>query len=239
MYYIDIHNHMLTGIDDGARNPETTAKMLQIAYDDGIREIICTPHYLPGTYETGKAERELRVSHLLGVTAKFFPGLRIWEGCEYYAAFGNLTEHLRRGGCGTLANSKYMLVEFSPETPGDVMERQLLDIVSSGFWPIVAHAERYTAFENEDYRFHIASFGYLQLNADSINGDYGTRIKRLARKMLSEDIVTFVATDAHGAHHRKPVLSVCAEYLETHFGTEYVEKLLYRNPKCIIDNVRI
>lgn len=239
MYYIDIHNHMLTGVDDGARSPETSAKMLQLAYDDGIRGIICTPHFLPGRYEASKAERALRVKHLLGVSSKFFPGLQIWEGCEFFAAGGNIVELMEQGVCGTLADSKYVLTEFSPDTPSDLIEHRLMEIMTAGYWPIVAHAERYTAFEDEEFRRHIASFCYIQVNADSILGGSGTRIRRLARKMLSEQIVSFVATDAHGSTHRKPVLSECAAFLETHYGTDFMEKLLYRNPQSIIDNIRI
>ena len=239
MYYIDIHNHLLNGVDDGARNPEMTAKMLQIAYDDGIRGIICTPHYLPGVYNVGKEERALRVKHLAGVAKKFFPSLQLYEGCEYFAASGSFLTDYEKGGCGPLADSKYVLAEFSPMTPGDLIELRLMEIVSSGFWPIVAHAERYEAFEADAFRLHVASFCYIQINAESVIGDAGNKTKKLARKMLSEGSVSFVATDAHGAHHRKPVLSECARDIEEHFGTEYMETLLYYNPKAILDNVRI
>ncbi|MBO4485205.1 MAG: hypothetical protein J5738_07445 [Lachnospiraceae bacterium] len=239
MYYIDIHNHMLNGVDDGSRNPETTAKMLQLAYNDGIRGIICTPHYLPGVYTTGKAERVIRVKHLEAIAKKFFPGLSLYEGCEYFASSGHFTEDLEKGRAGTLADSKYVLAEFSPATPEDVIEHRLMEIIGTGCWPILAHAERYMAFENEAFRLRVSGFAYIQINAESMLGEAGTGIKRLARKMLSEGIVTFVATDAHGAHHRKPVLSECALYLEEHFGTEYMETLLYYNPKSILDNIKL
>lgn len=239
MVFIDIHNHILTGVDDGARNPETSALMLKMAYDDGIRGIICTPHYQPGTFTTGKAERVIRVNHLREVAKKFFPDLRIYEGCECFAGSGSIIEDIEKGRSGTLADSRYFLAEFSPYTPGNIIEKRLMEIMSAGYWPIVAHAERYYAFEEERFRRHIASFCYIQMNADSIMGEDGPKIKKLARKMLSEQIVSFVATDAHGAHHRLPKLSECAAYISSDFGEDYAEKLLYRNPESIIEKVRI
>lgn len=239
MYYIDIHNHILHGIDDGSQSPQTTAKMLQIAYEDGIRAIICTPHYLPGRYETEKAEREIRVKHLRSVSEKFFPGLQLYEGCEYFPSTRNIAEDIEMGRSGTLAGSKYLLTEFSPETPGYWMEQRLLEIVSSGYWPVVAHAERYAAFDNADFSFHIASFCYIQVNASSILGTAGAREKKIAKRMLNDYLVSFIASDAHGTHQRKPVLSECAKYIETHYGAERMETLFYRNPKSIIDNIRI
>lgn len=239
MYYFDIHCHILNGIDDGARNPEVTAQMLKMAYDDGIRGIICTPHYQPGTFDTGKAERVIRVKHLREIAQKFFPDLRIYEGCECFAASGSIVDDIDRGLSGTLADSRYFLAEFSPYTPGKIIERRLMDILAAGYWPIVAHAERYFAFEEEAFRSHIASFCYIQMNADSIMGEDGPKIRKLARKMLSEKIVSFVATDAHGAHHRIPKLSECADYISSNFGEEYAETVLCRNPESIIQNVKI
>ena len=239
MYYIDIHNHLLNAVDDGARNPETTAKMLQIAYDDGIRGIICTPHYLPGVYNVKKDERVLRVKHLQAIVKKYLPSMQIYEGCEYFAASGNFLNDYEKGNAGTLADSRYVLAEFSPTTPGELIELRLMEIVSAGCWPIVAHAERYDAFEDESFRVRISSFCYIQINAESIIGEAGSKSKKLAKKMLNEGIVSFVASDAHGAHYRKPILSDCARFIEEHFGTEYMETLLYFNPKSILDNVRI
>lgn len=239
MYYIDIHNHILYGVDDGARSPQTTAKMLQIAYEDGIRAIICTPHYLAGKYETTQQERELRIKHLRGVSEKFYPGLQLYAGCEYFPSSANIVDEVEQGHCGTLAGSKYLLTEFSPETPGYWIEQRLLEMISGGFWPIVAHAERYSAFENADFSVHIASFCYIQVNANSVLGVAGTKEKKIAKRMLNDHIVSFVASDAHGTHQRKPVLSECAKYIESHYGTAYMEELFYKNPKSIIDNIRI
>ena len=239
MYYIDIHNHILYGVDDGSKSPQTTAQMLQIAYEDGIRAIICTPHFLPGQYEPSKEEREIRVKHLRGVSEKFFPGLQLYEGCEYFPSSRNIADDVEEGRCGTLAGSKYLLTEFSPNTPGYWIEQRLLEVVSSGFWPIVAHAERYAAFDNADFSFHIASFSYIQVNANSILGNAGAREKKVAKRLLSDYLVSFIASDAHGTHLRKPVLSECAKYIETHYGTERMETLFYKNPKAILENKRI
>jgi len=239
MYYIDMHSHILSGVDDGAKNPDTTAQMLKIAYDDGIRGIICTPHYLPGVYNTGQEERALRVKHLLGVTKKFFPDLQLWEGCEYFAAAGSFMNDYEKGGCGTMAGSNYVLAEFSQTTPADLMELRLRDITKAGFWAIIAHAERYDALKDDDFRLRVAGFCYIQINADSLVGEATNHSKELARKMLAEGSVSFVATDAHGAHYRKPILSEAAKYITEHFGEEYTETLLYHNPKAILDDVRI
>ena len=138
-----------------------------------------------------------------------------------------------------MAGSNYVMAEFSQTTPADLMELRLRDITKAGFWAIIAHAERYDALKDDDFRMRIAAFCYIQINADSLVGDATNHSKELARKMLSEGCVSFVGTDAHGAHYRKPILSEAAKYITDHFGQEYTETLLYHNPKAILDDVRI
>ena len=189
--------------------------------------------------DAGSAECVARVKHLLGVTKKFFPDLQLWEGCEYFAAAGSFMNDYEKGGCGTMAGSNYVLAEFSQTTPADLMELRLRDITKAGFWAIIAHAERYDALKDDDFRLRVAGFCYIQINADSLVGEATNHSKELARKMLAEGSVSFVATDAHGAHYRKPILSEAAKYITEHFGEEYTETLLYHNPKAILDDVRI
>lgn len=238
--YIDIHSHILPGIDDGSNGLEMSMEMLHMAAKDGISRIVLTPHNKPWHRNPDCAGIDAEVDRLRGSIQEEGLDLRLYPGNELYYRNG-MVEELEEGRAGTLANSHYVLVEFEPSADYDYIRNGVYALLMGGYYPIVAHAERYRNVCSEMSRItELTSMGcFIQINADSIMGGCGFGTKRIARKMLKQRLVHFVATDAHDLKRRKPCLSQCAEYIGKKYGEGISRRLLYENPMCVLHDESI
>lgn len=235
--YIDIHSHVLPGIDDGANNWEISMEMLEIAQKNRIRDMILTPHHKPARHSAGPGKVKALAEQLQELAGQEGISIRLHVGNEIYYSSGAVKE-LEEGNVCTMAGSRYVLVEFGPADEPDYIRKGVYQLLSAGYCPILAHAERY---ENICARMgrveDLVSMGcYIQVNAGSIMGQFGYGAKQTARKLLKKDLVHFVATDAHNTGKRAPVLFECARYLEKKYGEEYKDRLLRGNPLHVIAN---
>lgn len=237
--FTDIHCHALPMVDDGAESMEMALNMLKIAAEEGIRKIILTPHQ--------KADRKcvtpegiVRRMILLqqeadkkGIPVKLYPGNEIF----YRHGLGELLE---QGKIRTLADSHYVLVEFLPGEDYGYIRDALNRIISFGYWPIVAHVERYLNVVKELHKtaeLKEDTGCYFQVNSASVLGECGLKEKIITRKLLKEGLINFVGTDAHRSEgKRSPRLGECARWLQKKLGTEYTEKLLMGNPEAVIED---
>lgn len=236
-YFIDMHCHCLPGIDDGAATMEESLQMLSQAYADGIRKVIATPHF---HYRRGHVPKEVilrKVKEVQEAISKTCPDLEIYPGNELYYS-SKLLELLAQENVCTLASSRYVLVEFSPDTEYSEMRNALMNVQSQGVWPILAHIERYFCLVKKPaLAEELAEMGvYLQVNAGGVLGRYGRKEKKLIKKMFSNDMVSFVATDAHDTENRKQELSEAAVYVQKKFGEEIVERCFWKNQQAVIEN---
>ena len=233
--YIDIHSHILPGIDDGAENFETSMEMLRAAWNDGIREIILTPHNKPSHRNAGPEKINRLMGNLQdkarkeGINIEFHTGNEIYYGSD-------MTEKLEEGRAFPLAGSAYVLVEFGMGEDIDHIRYGLYEALSHGYRPILAHVERYGRMLMKTNRVEdLVRMGcYIQVNAGSIMGTFGFSAKQFTKKLLAQGLVHFVATDAHDMGKRKPILSDCAGYVSRKYGEGYAERLFYGNPMSVI-----
>lgn len=204
---LDIHNHILPGIDDGSKNMETTIEMLKIAKNDGIEKIIATPHFYKFNYENNYSDVVNLIKEIRKSALEEDIDIEILPGQEVYLDEFTLELYKRRE-IGTLNYSKYMLVELQPSK----LESHILDIIYElrveGIIPIIAHPERYLFLHNnlENLNGFIKEGCLFQINAGSIAGIYGKKLKKIAEKLINNNICDFIATDAHSTGMRKPVL---------------------------------
>ena len=238
--WMDIHCHCLPGVDDGAKDIEQCIAMLTQAYEDGIRQIIMTPHF---HHRRGniKKDRILEVLEEVKQTVKpLFPDLELYAGNELYYS-SQLVELLENDQVHTMAGSKYVLIEFSPETDYVTIRNAMLQLQTFGYWPILAHVERYFCFiKKPDLAIELAQMGvYLQVNAGSIVAKYNWNVKRFLKKLWLGEHISFVATDAHDTKQRKQQLSACANWMTKKWGTAMVEQCLWNNPQAILKKERI
>lgn len=235
--YIDIHSHILPGIDDGAKNFEMSMEMLQMAYDNKIRKIILTPHNKIGRHNAGPekirelAERIEAAAHSADMDITFYIGNELYYSSETVHA-------LEEGKACTMADSGYVLVEFGPMDSLEHIRGGIYQVLSAGYRPIIAHAERYESVctKVEHVADLVAMGCYIQVNAGSVMGQYGMGIRQFIKRVMKRGLVHFVATDCHDKSRRSPKMLECARYMERKFGREYTHRLLCENPTCVIEN---
>lgn len=237
--FTDIHCHVLPGVDDGAESMEMALDMLQAATEEGIRKIILTPHQKADrkcVTPEGIARRMILLQE--EANKKKIP-VELYPGNEIFYRHG-LGELLELGKIRTLADSRYVLVEFLPGEDFGYIRDALNRLISFGYWPVVAHVERYMNVV-KDLRKAVElkedTGCYFQVNSASVMGEYGFGEKTVTRKLLKQKAIDFVGTDAHRSEgKRSPRLKECAEWMYKRLGKESAEKLLIGNPQAILED---
>lgn len=237
MKWIDIHSHILPGVDDGAVDDREALKMLKIAEEEGIGHVIATPHF---HYRRGHASVEdirLGVAHLQRRAQAEGLQIKLYTGNELYYTH-DLVEIVRSKEALTLADSDYILLEFSPETEKLKIQNAIYQFLSEGYCPIIAHMERNQAFiKDQNFVDDISKMGtYFQINADSIVGNRDRSIRRFVKKMIKCGKIQFVATDAHDAKLRPPYLNDAAEWIRKKTDQAIMQECLYENAQKILEN---
>lgn len=234
--YIDIHSHIIPGIDDGARDESVALKMLKMAQQSGTGHIIATPHYVYGNTRYGFATIIEKCEALNRLAASAGINITVYPGCEVFIT-PELIELYEQGLIGTLANSCYMLVEFPMMSIPSYTDNVLYNLQLKGITPIIAHPERYSEIQYDSER--LKSFidrGILaQVNSGSITGVYGRESKKSVMRIIKEGLVQFVASDAHSASGRNPDMSKAAAIIEKKYGSKMRNDLFSLNPTKIIN----
>ncbi len=235
--YIDIHSHIIPKADDGAKNTEESLELLKTAAENGIRHIIATPHNKAG-YRYISAER---IRESVKILQKAADGQQIpvtlYSGMEILYR-EEILDELENGKICTLAESRYILLEFLPQESYTVICNAVDNVIGYGYIPILAHVERYEdLLGNMDRISHVTELGaLLQVNAGTITGSLGWKKKRIVKKMLQAGLIHFVATDTHDLKKRTPELEKCASLLYRKYGEAYADALLWKNAGKIIEN---
>lgn len=234
---IDIHNHILPGIDDGAKDLDESLQMLRCAAQEGITEIIATSHfhYKRGHASPGKVKEVLKKLQNAADQEKI--PVKLHAGNELFYTY-ELLEKIKAKEVLTLAKTDYVLLEFSESTEPRKIHNAVYQFLSEGYFPIIAHIERCQAFSGSvEFAREISKMGaYYQINADCLTETFGWHIKRFAKNMLQEGLVQFVATDAHDVAVRKPVYGKAEDWLIKKIGQSEAEKILAENPKKLLQN---
>lgn len=230
MGYIDMHSHILPHLDDGAKDMDETLQMLQIACQEGITHIIATPHYKSGRFPAD-TERIRKTIHKVQLAAaeQEIP-VQLYAGNEIYY-HSELEEKFHAGSLNTMNGTEYVLIEFSPIDRYLYIRNAMEDILGMGYTPILAHVERYQCMcEDITNVEELKSMGCLiQVNASSITGDAGWKIKRFTHKLLKRGLIDYIGTDAHNTHGRKPAMKKCAAILYKKCERSYADAVLFGN----------
>ena len=238
--FVDIHCHILPGVDDGSQTPEETKAMLQKAWDEGIQIMVATPHYHK---QRGKNDIELIKKQLL-LTRKLAkevnPKMQICLGMEIY--YGeDVPELLKEGRVVRIRKSRYILVEFSPGDEFQYILNAVRKLQMSGHTVIIAHIERYNCLRkdisNVEYLREMGA--YLQVNTGSITGSYGRSVKKFLREVLKAHLVQLVGTDAHGSERRTPKMQEAYKEVVKRCGEEYADQIFGQNAKKVLRNEEI
>lgn len=230
---IDIHAHILPGVDDGADSWEEAEQMLLMAYQQGIRCIITTPHYHE---HSKKKSPDEPVARLGTIAANIDKEFRVKAGFEIFY-FDELVDALNTKEVLPLADSRYVLVEFSPEVPYQRIFQGIRKLVLARYIPILAHMERYRCLKKEGRIEELTrSGGLMQMNFGSIQGSWLRSDVRWCRRQLLQKKVHFLGTDMHGCIRRKPDITRALKWMERHMSRKACHQLLRDNPECILRN---
>lgn len=238
--YIDIHSHIIPGVDDGARNMEVSMQMLRAAAGDGIVEIILTPHNKPGHHPMDFTKLASKVEGLQKRLLSENLDIKLYIGNEIYYR-SELIWEIENGQAAALAGTHYVLVEFNPLDEYDYIRNGIYTLLMNGYRPILAHAERYRNIRAQKAGLDdLKEMGcYIQVNSGSIMGRFGFDARRYTRKLLKQRQIHFIATDAHDMEKRTPYLSSCADYIAKKYGEDYAAYLLYDNPARVIQDKEV
>ena len=235
--FTDIHTHILPGVDDGAKDMREARALVKLAWENGTRTMILTPHYR-GVYKKNTPDHLREVfDGFCRVVAEEFPGMKLYLGNEIYYQT-EVPERLEQGRILPLCGSQYALLEFRSGSLRSQVVMGVSETVRCGFTPIIAHAERYEIFrKDKTLTDEVLEMGALiQLNADSVMGRHGFGVKRFCHDLLKTQRAHFIASDAHDAENRPPLLRESFLRVHKKYGAEYAARVFYHNAQAVIEN---
>jgi protein-tyrosine phosphatase len=234
---VDIHCHILPGIDDGPESWEMSSEMCRVAGEDGISHIVATPH----NNDFFAYDRD-RFTELLGQLHDAADGkLTFSLGCDFHFSYDNIQDALAHPRRYTIGDSQYLLVEFSDFAVPPTAKQDLLSLASCGMTPIITHPERnQVLLRQPETVLRLVEQGCLvQVTANSLTGFWGPGPKQMAEWLLKREAVHVIASDAHDPQRRQPILSQAREAVAGLAGREAAEALVTHNPAAIVNDQRL
>ncbi|MGM8140311.1 tyrosine-protein phosphatase [Enterococcus italicus] len=224
---LDLHCHILPGVDDGAEDLAASLAMAEKAISQGITHILCTPHHNNGKYVNPKSFVMEQVKNLQMELDKRQLPLTLFEGQEVRITGDVLEEIQQERILFTDIGNTYLLIEFPTMDVPAYTEQLFFDLRARGQVPIIVHPERNAKFREDPNRLiPFLEMGCLaQLTAPSYVGIFGKSIQKTAKQMVKQRLVQMVASDAHGVHKRNFYLKEAFEAMENDFGSEYVQQM--------------
>ena len=230
---VDIHAHILPGLDDGAGCMEEALEMASLAVTQGIRHMAATSHgnYYPYVIE----EYWSKLHKLQKVLDEERIPLKLYSGMEIFVD-ENIWEALEQKQLLTLNHTKYLLVEFPFEEDPEVVLSSLARLKQRGYWCVLAHPERYVFIQkDEELAYYLSDQEcILQMNAGSVLGVFGRKCEQLARQMLDDGIINIIATDTHDIEQRPPIINDTVKLLRRKYPESYIRLWTSENPSRIL-----
>ena len=234
---IDLHCHILPCVDDGAANTDETLELLQMEAEQGVEAVCFTPHLREGMFTTPDEkireafQRILRIADERGIT----PALYLSREYHYDSLF---LRKLEEGTLLPMGARRVLLLEFSYTSDFDTLRNAAEQVMDRGYTPMFAHVERYRVIQREPGLAKALSRAgvIIQVNADSILGLDGWRIRRACNHLMDERAIHVVASDAHDPASRAVNLKKCGEYLIRRIGRANTRRILRDNPCEILAN---
>jgi protein-tyrosine phosphatase len=225
---VDIHCHILPGLDDGAESFEVACAMAEMAIEDGVTHVVGTPHSSSGYRFVPELVRERRGE----LQARFEGRLVFATGCDFHMSFENLQEIQGDPARFTINQKNYLLIEFADYSIPASMDQALHQLQLAGLCPIVTHPERNPLIRARPERLFgwLRQGCYAQITAQSLHGKWGEAAQERAEEWLSAGAVHFVASDAHNTTTRPLRLKETYELIAKDHGEKIARALLVENP---------
>lgn len=230
---IDIHSHVLYGLDDGAQTPADSIAMLEMAAAAGTTDIVATPHAdLKFRFEPALNEqRRDQLQKAVGSR------IRIHLGCDFHLSHENVRDALAHPSKYTINGHNYLLVEFSdlliPKSTGEVFAKMR----DAGIVPIITHPERnwLLTMRMPEIEGWVAQGALTQVTSQSLDGLFGSKARKFAEELMRRNLVHFIASDAHSVAERNPRLDAAYRLVAGRYGPNRAKRLLIIHPRCVIE----
>ncbi len=234
---IDLHAHLLPGIDDGARNLEDALAMARIAVEDGIQKAACTPHIYPGMYENDTEGIAAAIEALRQEYGMHGIALELTIGADAHLT-PQLLGRLKDGTAPTLNHTRYFLLEPPHHVAPPQFAASVASFIAAGYVPVITHPERLTWIEQHyDTFLQLAREGaWMQITSGSLTGDFGPDARYWGERMVGDGYVHILATDTHGVRSRRPELAKGRAAAARLVGEEEATRLVVDRPTAILDD---
>jgi protein-tyrosine phosphatase len=245
-FFVDIHSHIIPAVDDGPSTIEDVVEMLRRAHTNGTRELVATPHMFLDLFDNfdpqavkesfGQTKAELEKRSALP-EFDFLSEMSLYPGAENFIC-REFLDALESRRVLTLNDSRYILVEAPPYLSVIQMRYAVDRVLASNLRPVIAHPERYLAFQDRPKRMveFIEKGCVIQVNGGSLLGIYGRKARKTAWSLLKNDLVHIVASDSHGSSARPHDLGSVCSALKGTFGRSKLKLWLSVNPGSIVRN---
>ncbi|MGH2461263.1 MAG: tyrosine-protein phosphatase [Chloroflexota bacterium] len=237
---VDLHNHILPGVDDGAPTLDAALAMARVAQADGITTVVATPHRNPWAYHDDRADAERRLGELRAACGQAGIAIELRLGGEAHIA-PDLVEQVQTGLALTINEGRFLLVEWPYDQYPEYSEQVIFDLQVRGIVPIVAHAERYRIVRRDpSYLATLVERGVLiQVTASSLLGEFGPATRKLTEILLTHGLAQVIASDSHAVDRRPPVLSAARDRAAELVGEARARALVVDVPSQVVDNQAI
>lgn len=234
---IDLHSHILPGVDDGAHDLAASLDMARMAVADGIQVMACTPHFMPGMYDNESNDIRKRVASLQNSLRDANIDLSLVVGCDAHIR-PDFLSCLRDGKILRLNDSRYVLFEPPHNIVPQRLEELLFNITMAGFVPVLTHPERLKWIEQQFPLIEslVRAGVWMQITTGSLTGNFGSRPKYWANRMLASGMVRILASDAHNITSRPPIMSEAFSLAQAELGLDEARNLVLIRPADILDN---
>lgn len=229
---VDIHCHILPGLDDGAPSLDVSLGMAKMAVQDGTTHLVATPHanfqfrYDPPRIAQLRQELQAAIGE----------ELELLIGCDFHLSYENVQDALTNPRKYSINGGRYLLVEFAEMFNMDVMETVLQQLLGEGLIPVLTHPERNPVFQQHpELAARYVRLGCIvQVTASSLTGDFGKQAARSGIDLLDRELIHVLASDGHSTRHRLPCLAAAAEFVAERKGETVARALVSDNPGAII-----
>jgi protein-tyrosine phosphatase len=228
---IDIHHHLLFGLDDGAPDLDTSVAMVEAAAADGITHIVCTPH-ANARYQF---QPDVNQERLEAIRERVDGRVTLGLGCDFHLSYDNVEDALKNRTKYTINQKQYLLVEFDDLMIPPGMTDVFYELSVADQRAIITHPERNLTIQRHPERMKdwLREGALVQITASSLTGRFGRTAQSLAQQFLDKNWVHFLATDAHNTQSRPPKMSEAYNLVAKRYGKETAERLCVKNPRAV------
>ena len=234
---IDIHSHIIPGVDDGAKTLAESFEMLRIAAQHGTTDIVATPH-ASIEFRFDEVAVQARLADLREGAGDV---IRIHHGCDFHLTYDNIHDAMLHPAKYTVNGKRYLLVEFSDLVIFRTTDQVFDEFLAQGIVPIVTHPERNPLLRQrlEQLRGWASRGVLMQVTAQSLTGFWGGQAQSFTNTLLEEGMAHVFASDAHDPERRPPILRDAYLEIEDRYGHETAEQLFVETPRAVIEGVPV